>query len=444
MSGFIPVISLVWQMSGQFTYMYGGFEVEVEEEGASKEMDGRPPGPVEGGELVAASEEKKPLKLEQVPAHHLSMGGFWIPNEVVRVILRHLPPEELPRISTVCRVFNEVASSNSFRRSYRQFPAPYGDDGAAEVEKKRASDEIAARPPGDGEASTAEADEKNLVTLVPGLSMSGIWIHLDVVTVILRHLPPEELPRICTVCRVFNQVASGNPLWQSYDLREVFPNARFIGREEWQRYVDVDSSTLVQRGRPYVTKQDFKEVKQMEKQVEGKQGITIMTFFKGRTLEQACDSASCPKEGLVTRLRCFESKFVKELNVECPKTITVAITNGIFQGSKRKGRFNQKKQLVNDLKCRPLTLREAVDFGLMVYRMSDPGAPVRLFEEGPPTKYTLCVDNKKDEKTGGIIEIFSNYGGFGFGMAGPYLRSASEMSTLDGIAGLREFKVRDL
>ncbi|MBS0629871.1 MAG: F-box protein [Verrucomicrobia bacterium] len=265
----------------------------------------------------------------------------------------------------------------------------------------------------------------------------------DVVWLILRHLPPEELPRLCAVCRVFNQVASSDLLWRSYNLREVFPNARFIGRDEWERYVHVDPSTLVQRGRPYVTKQDFKEIKQMEKQVEGKLGITIMTFFKGRTLQEARDSAGNPKEGNVTRFQFFNHDRLEQLRkVQCPETITVVIANGVFEGSKKQP-VDKRKQMVRDLKCRPLTLREAVDFGLMVYRMTPGDAPVRLFGGSPDHTYTLCVDEEKDEKTGELIEIFSHYGDFE--PAGPCVSNSVLFRNGGGrgVCGLRELKVLD-
>ncbi|MBS0629868.1 MAG: hypothetical protein JSS30_06555 [Verrucomicrobia bacterium] len=204
----------------------------------------------------------------------------------------------------------------------------------------------------------------------------------------------------------------------------------------------MDPLNLVPRGRPYVTKKDFKEIKQMEERVEGKQGITIMTFFKGRTLQEAHDSAGNPKEGNVTQFTNFAPKLLKRLGkVQCPKTITVVIANGILEGSRGLG-VSQRMWMLEDLKCRPLTLREAVDFGLMVYRMSPADAPVRLFGDDPKSTHTLCVDEEKNENSGRISRFFSNYGNFV--PAGPDVSSLYFAHHFYGVSGLREFKVRDL
>ncbi|MBS0629867.1 MAG: F-box protein [Verrucomicrobia bacterium] len=287
-----------------------------------------------------------------------------------------------------------------------------------------------------GGFSSGEAEEK------PGtVSISGVWVPKNVVWLILRHLSPEELPRLCAVCRVFNQVASSDSLWRSYNLKEVFTNTRFIGREEWERYVYLDPLTLVERGRPYVTKQDFKEIKQMEKQVEGKQGITIMTFFKGRTLKHAQDSADHCK-GNETAFVFFPHFYQEKIwDVECPKTITVAIANGIIDGTRGRSPRDARGQIGRDLNCRFLTLREAVDFALMVYRMSPSDAMVRLF--GPEDNNIFCRDVIKDYH-GHPMEVYSYYG---WSSVGPWA------SIVDGIffdgarrvgaSCVREFKVVD-
>ncbi|MBS0629869.1 MAG: F-box protein [Verrucomicrobia bacterium] len=62
--------------------------------------------PAAYGGFGSEEAEKKPVTV--------SMSGVWVPKNVVWLILRHLPFEDLPRICAVCRVFNEVASMDSF------------------------------------------------------------------------------------------------------------------------------------------------------------------------------------------------------------------------------------------------------------------------------------------------------------------------------------------
>lgn len=289
-----------------------------------------------------------------------------------------------------------------------------------------------------GGYNSDEAGERR--TIVSSTN-AGTVIPQNVIWLILRHLPPEELPRMCAVCKVFNQVASSDSLWKSYDLREAFPNARFIRREEWERYVYVNPLTLVERGRPYVTKQDFKEIKRMEMQVEGKQGITIMTFFKGRSLRDARDSAEDCK-GNQTKFRFFPHFYQEKMwDVECPKTITVAIANGIIQGTRGKSPRDAREQIERDLNCRFLTLGEGVEFGLMVFRMSPPGDPVRLF--GPEDNNIFCWDVIKDAH-GYPMEVYSYYG---WNTIGPKASTVDDNffdgSRHVGASCLREFKVVD-
>jgi hypothetical protein len=69
------------------------------------------------------------------------------------------------------------------------------------------------------------------------LVVAGCEIPKDIFQVIFRHLSPEELLKVCQVCRLFNEVASKNSLWHSYDLREVFPNVTFIDKQVWETYL---------------------------------------------------------------------------------------------------------------------------------------------------------------------------------------------------------------
>ncbi len=131
------------------------------------------------------------------------------------------------------------------------------------------------------------------------ISMGGAQVPRVVIQLILRHLSPDELFKACRVCKLFNEVASSNPLWNSYDLREVFPKATFIDREVWQTHIDVEKYgiELEQKGRPCVDKTDYVELKRMESQVEGGRGITIMTLPKGDKLSNVQESAANPKAG---------------------------------------------------------------------------------------------------------------------------------------------------
>ncbi len=222
--------------------------------------------------------------------------------------------------------------------------------------------------------------------------MGAIPVPRDVIRLILRHLSPDELFKVCRVCRLFNEVASSNPLWNSYDLRELFPNATFIDREVWQTHIDVEKYgiELEQRGRPCVDKTDYVELKRMESQVEDGMGITIITLFKGDKLSNVQESAANPKAGNPITFQYFSPDLLALLGDAEAEAVTVAMTNNVFIDSRYKT-VAERKQIVEDLKCKAPGILAATRLGVMRFNMSSPGAPVRLFGDSPWT-YTLCLD----------------------------------------------------
>lgn len=265
------------------------------------------------------------------------------------------------------------------------------------------------------------------------------------IQLVFKHLNPEQLLRICRVCSMFNHVASCNPLWNSYDIREVFPNATFIDRRVWEAYVDVEKKeyglTLESKGRPCVDKIDYLVLKRMESKVEGKKGFTIMELFKGDKLNNVKGFAESPKAGNRTQFSRFEPSIIEELgDEELPERIFVAITNDVFEKSGGKFTFEQK-QIAKDLGCEVPGIDAVTNLAIMSFIISPKDSPVRLFGSRPMT-YTLCVNQKQDE-AGEIVEIFSDFGNFT--SEGPEVRRYWNQYSRDlacyGVAGLKKLKI---
>lgn len=307
----------------------------------------------------------------------------------------------------------------------------------------RYESEILGQFPGDysgiasGEQPVAECPLVKIGPAPSHLTMAGIWIPKNVLQLILRKLSPEELSRICAVCKVFNEVASSNSLWNSYDVREVFPNATFFTREDWKTYYGLESE---QRGRPCVDKIDYIELKKIEARVEDGLGFTVIEFVPNDKISDVEESAANPKAGNPVTFRHFSDYIIKKLGEVQAKAVIVAMTNNVFIDSKGRS-VEERKQILKDMKCKPFGILAATRLATMRFCKSPQGAEVRLFSDNPPT-WTLCIDEKKDEATGEIVEVLSHFGGFA--LAGPYVDYFGDYAAgSDGVAGLREFKVID-
>jgi F-box-like len=263
------------------------------------------------------------------------------------------------------------------------------------------------------------------------LILSGVEVPKDVLQLIFKLLPPEELLTVNKVCRAWYHISSRDSLWGSFDLREVFPNATFIDKEAWKTYVDVDKHKLEleEKERPYVIKQDYIEIKRMESRVEEGQGITILTLPKGLTFNKVKAFAASHKIGNKTDFENIWARITEELgNKEIEETTTVAITNGIFKGSRNKSVEEQKK-LVEGLNCEMPGLVSVAALAIMRFIISDADQPIRLFGDFPLT-YTRC-----EEK---LDKLQVAFGGFALGGPVAYLHNFDHDSR--GVGGLRKFK----
>jgi hypothetical protein len=188
-----------------------------------------------------------------------------------------------------------------------------------------------------------------------------------------------------------------------------------------------------------VDKTDYIMLKRIEARVEDGNGFTIMTLPQGLTLNIVRDFAQAYEAGNSTGFAVFSPLIIKSLgDVQLSKTVTVAITNGVFIDSRNKS-VEERKKIVEDLKCEVPGILAATNLGIMRFIMSPDEAPVRLFSGNPKWTWTLCIDKKKDEITGEIVEVFTLFGGFG--LDGPTVENYFCDSENEGVAGLWEFKV---
>lgn len=264
----------------------------------------------------------------------------------------------------------------------------------------------------------------------PLVETGGYWVPKNIIQLIFRQLPPEELLKVGLVCRVWYQIASSDSLWNSYDLKEVFPQATFIDRGVWEAYIDLEKNGLILEGegRPCVDKWDYIDLKRIELEVVDKMGISILTLPKGTSFNKIAAFAGSPKMGNPVEFSYISQRLDEEFrDREIEETITVVITNCYFKHIKVRNPSWVDVEL-EALECKRPKIVPLASLAMMRFIISDPESPIRLFGA-----YVSC-----EEKIDGFNVALGGFDKHGPNvMAGEPLRPDASY----GKAGMRKLKV---
>lgn len=206
---------------------------------------------------------------------------------------------------------------------------------------------------------------------------------------VLERLPPGDLYNARLVCHDWNGIAT-----ELLKVTHLFPKAPFMGRRTWEAHVDLEKYGLEceQQEVPRLfKKREFGIFKQMENNVESEQGISFVTLPKGLSLRKLIQFAADPKKGNATKIHCPEKLLEKIGDVEIEKTVTVALTNGPFIGT-RGPDFCTEQPVIN-MRHNCSTPEVLPFLALAVLRLMSSNAkePVRILNEDPVI-YIRCKE----------------------------------------------------
>ncbi len=245
----------------------------------------------------------------------------------------------------------------------------------------------------DGEPEDKTERTLPLAKTMEGLSQyddfGGSKVPRDIIALIFSHLRPEDLYKARRVCRTWYVIASN-----MLTLPRLFREAPIVDGKMWDPHVDLDKHCLVfediAQPRLYY-KSDYEELSRMAAEVENNQGISFLTLPKGLTLNKVIAIAGAPKMGNSTKVKIWWDRIVEKYgDKEIEKTVTMAITNGVFNKS-RNLNIAKQKELVEGLKCDMHEIVAVMALAIMRYISSDPDSPLRLFGDDPLT-YTRCFE----------------------------------------------------
>lgn len=253
----------------------------------------------------------------------------------------------------------------------------------------------------------------------------------DILLLVFRRLHPNDLLRVCKVCRLWNEVGSQDPLWRSFHISEVFSDP-VIDQRVWEHYIELEEYGLVfeKKGRLcHENKQHYIDVDHMGSEVERGQRFTILTLPKGLSVNKIIAFTGATKQGNATQFEYINAKFIEDYgDEELPETITIAITNGVFEGSRNESVAEHIVRVIR-LKCEMPEVLTVMALAMMRFISSDPNAPVRLYGDDPTTA-TRCL-----EKVAGRFRALFGY----FAPGGPNVNYDDYVDENHGVGGVRKF-----
>ncbi len=263
--------------------------------------------------------------------------------------------------------------------------------------------------------------------VLPNIQTAVYCLPNEVTHHIFMRLPTDQLFTVRRVCKLWHGIAS-----RFLSLPRLFPEARVIGRDLWERHIDLQQHGLVfEEGKePRPTKRDYVEVRRMASEVERGQGITILTLPKGLTLNKIIAFAAAPKVGNSTLFRYVDPDVLRLYGDQSlEETVTVVVTNGVFYRSRDINVAGQEA-LVKSLKCDMPELMPFMANMILSFISSDPQEVLPFL--GDDMTYTRCR---------GKVGNYTVIGGFILDgpYPGPYVDSYDFPHENFGVAGLRKF-----
>jgi len=272
-----------------------------------------------------------------------------------------------------------------------------------------------------------EPEQKKAVALawatLPNIQIADQWVPQEVIQLIFRKLTPEHMFKVRMVCKLWCQMAE-----QYLTLPKLFPDAPVLNREVWERHIDLEKHGLVfEQGKepPLLTAREYIETERMASEVEAGKGITILTLPKGLTLNKVIAFAEAPKLGNSTKIVICSHRIIELYgDKEIAETVTVVVTNGVFNKS-RNIDVAAQEALVRGLKCEMPELVPFFAHIILSFIRSDANAPLKLFGSETYTRFS--------EK----IEVFKLQGG-GFAWR-PFVSFINIVDEYYGVGGQRKF-----
>ncbi len=198
---------------------------------------------------------------------------------------------------------------------------------------------------------------------------------------ILERLPPGDLYNARLVCRVWNEIVTG-----FLKVTHLFPKTPFIGKRSWEAHVDLKKYGLEceQPEVPCLSKKhDWFILNQMDN--ESEQGISFVTLPKGLTLRKVIEVAGDPKRGNAMKIQGISKELIEEIgDVKIEKTVTVAVTNGPFKGTRGPAFCDQGPVINMRHNCSTPKALTLLTLAVMRFMISNPKEPVRILNEDPP------------------------------------------------------------
>jgi len=280
-----------------------------------------------------------------------------------------------------------------------------------------------------GEQLSVEPEQQKPVVLawapLPSIQMCGSLVPKGVVHLFFRKLNPKDIFNVRMVCRLWYQMAE-----QYLRLPKLFPDAPVLNMPVWESHIDLEKHGLVfEAGKepPPLTIREYFETEHMAAEVEGGERITVLTLPKGLSMNKIIAFAGAPKMGNSTRVHIWNPRIIELYgDQEIKETITVVVTNGVFNNS-RNIDVAAQGVLVKGLKCEMFELVPFMAHIILSFIRSDADDPQRLFGPGTYTRLFEDVDN------------FKAVGG-GFASAGPLVaHDCNNVNEDRGVGGLRKF-----
>lgn len=157
----------------------------------------------------------------------------------------------------------------------------------------------------------------------------------DVVLLIFRFLSPEDLCRVCLICRQWNQLASNEALWNAFVLKKIFPRLAIIDKTVWETCADLTKMGLEIKEATLFNKSTFIALKRMftslrEYMPSGETyDITLLTMPKSLTLKKLKQLIES-REHSSDILR-IQSDILDEFgDISVEETYRVAMTNEVL------------------------------------------------------------------------------------------------------------------
>ncbi len=224
----------------------------------------------------------------------------------------------------------------------------------------------------------------------------------ELLTLIFTCVHPKELAgKLSLVCKKWNIVSSQKYLWDSFDLKKLFPLIKnVIDEKVWKKHVDVTAfGLIVDDAMPPDSRTDIPELTKLFASItleDDESGVTILTMPQRLTLNKLWKIAESPLSGNKTGCEYIWDKITEQFgDLPVTKTCRVVITNSLLKGSRNLS-VTQQQALVNKMGCEMPGVLPVSTLAILTYISSPELPPVRLYGDEPPT-YVRC-SNKVDKK----------------------------------------------